>query len=286
MARLFVLVLLSLLVQGSLAGFDNISSTDEAIPQLRNLQQLPADAAYRPVKAGGQSWSHCCLLAVNASFRVDREVRGGNGSLAFSEQSFLYPPSITPFEFADYAAAGAGAFPCGARFDGNYSGAPEVRVPFSWCRSSCDGWELSHRGDLTQWIGPLVGFILPCLAFCLNIPRRHKLSIPPGVFSPSPDKMLAFFSYPVRLVIALLFVTFDTIGWLCVCFALAGPMLLSGVYETWIDMRLLRYLWTEIIFDPKLDDQHRKRPVLTMQLRAQLLLLVVVGNIDIIPTGR
>jgi len=58
------------------------------------------------------------------------------------------------------------------------------------------GWQLSHRGNLTQWIGPLVGFILPCLAFCLNIPRKRKLSIPPWVFSPSPDRLLDFLLGP------------------------------------------------------------------------------------------
>ena len=138
------------------------------------------------------------------------------------------------------------------------------------------GWQLSHRGNLTQWIGPLVGFILPCLAFCLNIPRKRKLSIPPWVFSPSPDRLLDFLLYQIRLLAAFALAAVDAIGWLCICFALVGPMLLSGVYETWLDMRLLRSLWKEIIFDREMKDELRTNQVLTMKLRAQLLLLVVV----------
>jgi len=79
------------------------------------------------------------------------------------------------------------------------------------------GWQLSHRGNLTQWIGPLVGFILPCLAFCLNIPRKRKLSIPPWVFSPSPDPLLDFLLYPIRLLVAFALAAVDAIGWLCIC---------------------------------------------------------------------
>jgi len=53
-------------------------------------------------------------------------------------------------------------------------------------------------------------------------------------------------------------------------------MLLSGVYEIWLDMRLLRSLWKEIIFDREMKDGLRTNQVLTMKLRVQLLLLVVV----------
>ncbi|KAK0620509.1 hypothetical protein B0T14DRAFT_567252 [Immersiella caudata] len=281
MARTIVhLVLLTLLAIASGGELRNISAIQDAIPQLNNLDQVPSS---RPITSGGQSFARCCLLAVEASFQVDQD---GNGTLEYSSQPFIYPTTINAVDFASYAAKGAGSFPCGAQFDGNMSGAPAVRVPYSWCRETCDGWQLSHRGNLTQWIGPLVGFILPCLAFCLNIPRKRKLSIPPWVFSPSPEKLLGFFLYPVRLLVALAFVAIDTVGWLCICFALAGPMLLSGVYETWIDMRLLRYLWKEIVFDRKMEDALRTNQVLTMKLRAQLLLLVVVGNIDIISTER
>ena len=60
--------------------------------------------------------------------------------------------------------------------------------------------------------------------------------------------------YQIRLLAAFALAAVDAIGWLCICFALAGPMLLSGVYETWLDMRLLRSLWKEIIFDREMKD--------------------------------
>ena len=280
MARHWVFITAGLLAFSRLASA--ISNISEAIPQLKDLAFLPDTASLRPVTLGGQSWAHCCLLAINASFQVNSTTK----SLEFSSQPFLDPTRVDPSAFAIAAAAaaesdGGGAFPCGATFDGkNFSGTPEVRASYSWCAGTCDGWQISRRSALNQWIGPLVGFILPCLAFCLNIPRRSKLSIPRWVFNQSPDKLVPVLLFPARLGFALLMVTVDTVGWLCVCFALAGPMLLSGVYETWIDMRLLRYLWQKIV------DGARTDPVLTMRLRAQLLLLVVVGNIDIAPTSE
>jgi hypothetical protein len=272
------LLLLSCFYNNFAIGLSNVS---QAIPQLDGLTFEPPDTAYRSITVGGQNWTHCCLLAVNSSFRIDPE----NSSLEYSSQSFIDGP-ISVSEFADDAERAGGSFPCGATFDGNFSGAPEVHVPYDWCRSSCDGWQLSHRVALTQWIGPLVGFILPCLAFCLNIPRGQKLSIPPWVFSPSPDGVTAVLSYVFRLAAALILVTLDTITWLCMCFALAGPMLLSAVYEAWIDMRLLHYLWQEIVVNHNLPDRGRTTRFLTLELRAQLLLLIVVGNIDIVTDGE
>jgi hypothetical protein len=260
------------------AGFADLT---DAIPQLSGLLPEPPGLQSRPITLGGQNWTHCCLLAVNSSFEIDPI----NSSLVYSPNPFFGAPLPLPSDFSNSAHDGAGSFPCGASFDGNLSGAPQLRVPFNWCRNTCNGWQLSSRGALTQWVGPLVGFILPCLAFCLNIPRRRKLCIPQWVFSPSPEKALSVLLYIVRLPVALFFVTIDTISWLCVCFALAGPMLLSGVYETWLDMKLLRYLWTNIIDSPRPRDQNRQYSFLT-KLRAQLLLLIVVGNIDLGPAGK
>ncbi|KAK3354082.1 hypothetical protein B0T25DRAFT_608708, partial [Lasiosphaeria hispida] len=222
--------------------------------------QLPPPDAFLGLKPnfGGQNFAHCCLLAVNASFQVNHQ---DNGTLEYSSQPFIDPIVTTPSDFADYAAKGAGLFPCGAQFDGNMSGAPAVRVPYSWCQDSCNGWQLSDRTHLTQWIGPMVGFILPCVAFCMSIPRKHKLSIPPWVFSPSPWNRWSIVLYTFGSLYAIAIAAIDTVGWLCICFALAGPMLLSAVYESWIDMRLLRYLWKEIIHDSHLSDFDRANKI-------------------------
>jgi len=61
----------------------------------------------------------------------------------------------------------------------------------------------------------------------------------------------------------------DTVVWLSICFAFAGPMLLSAVYEYALDRKVLEFL-----SPPKGDP-----PRIPMRLRAQLLLAVVCGNI-------
>jgi hypothetical protein len=253
-----------------------VSKVAEAIPQLDGLTFDPPSALKYPIRLGGQDWTHCCLLAINSSLWLDPTT----GGLEYTKPTFLNS-SVPVSEYIAAATHDKSSFPCGATFDGNNGGAPEVRVPYSWCGSNCAGWQISHRGALTQWIGPLVGFILPCLAFCLTIPRRRKLAMPPWVFHPELGNLIAIVSYIFRLAVALLLVSLDTIGWLCLCFALAGPMLLSAVFEAWVDKTLLQYLWRKIVVDSRIPNWQRKDPVLTLRLRAQLLLLIVVGNVDI-----
>ena len=61
----------------------------------------------------------------------------------------------------------------------------------------------------------------------------------------------------------------DTVVWLSICFAFAGPMLLSAVYEYALDRKVLEFLAPPKGVPPKIP----------MGLRAQLLLAVVCGNI-------
>lgn len=247
------------------------SSLDEAIPQLANLTSHAPSAL--ATGAGGQNFTHCCLLAVNQSLGVD----GPNGSLSFNTPSYFLP-SLT---IADLESAISGSsFPCGAGWNGpSDPGAPTVRVPYDWCLSQCGGWEISHVDVLSQWIGPLVQFILPSLAFCLNVPRVRKVAIPDVVFQAHPRSIRGFATYWVRLGWALFLMTVDTFIWLSVCFAIAGPMLLSAVYEFILDRKVLEFL------SPPREKKKRERPRISHRLKAQLLLAVVVGNLRL-STGR
>jgi hypothetical protein len=136
---------------------------------------------------------------------------------------------------------------------------------------------MSHLSSLNQWVGPLVQFILPSLAFCLNIPRCRKLSIPEVVFQAHPRNLVGFASYWIRLLGAFLLMTIDTVVWLSICFAFAGPMLLSAVYEFVLDRKILEFL--------RPHKQCRERAIIPDRLKAQLLLSVVVGNLRISSSG-
>ncbi|KAI0417908.1 hypothetical protein F5X98DRAFT_130149 [Xylaria grammica] len=227
-------------------------------PQLAGLSLDPPDP--RPVAIGGQSFTHCCLIALDESLVVR------DGNLSYADISFVDPSvSIDDLQYA----AQNDAFPCGAEFTGDKNGAPVISVTYNWCRDKCPGWELSHFNVLQQWIGPLVQFIVPCLAFCTNVPRTRKLGIPNVVFQAHPRTVVGFATYWIRLLGALILMLLDTVVWLSICFAFAGPMLLSAVYEYALDRKVLEFL-----SPPK-----GEPPKIPMRLRAQLLLAVVCGNI-------
>lgn len=238
------------------------TSVGDAIPQLVNLSHSPHDS--RPINLGGQNFTHCCLLAVNSSLEIQ------DGNLAITNSSF-FTPDVTVNLLQK--AVQDNEFPCGAAWNGDRAGAPVVQVTYRWCESQCSGWEISHFEILQQWVGPLVQFILPSLAFCLNIPRHRKLAIPHIVFRAHPRNIVGFATYWIRLLGAVLLMTADTMVWLSICFAFAGPMLLSTVYEFVLDRKVLEFLCPP--------DKCGKRITIPGKLKAQLLLAVVVGNVRI-----
>ncbi|KAH9909273.1 hypothetical protein F4778DRAFT_716048 [Xylariomycetidae sp. FL2044] len=234
------------------------SSVGDAVPQLADL--IPTFPSLFPIYLGGQNFTHCCLVALNESLAIQ------DGNLSYTATNFVQPGvSIVDLEYSMQTDE----FPCGSSFNGDTRGTPEVRVPYGWCTEQCPGWEISHFGVMQQWIGPLVQFIVPSLAFCTNIPRTKKLGIPDRVFGANPRTILGFGSYWVRLLGALILMTIDTFVWLAICFAFAGPMLMSAVYEYALDRKVLEFL----------SPPHGDHPEMPMRLRAQLLLAVVVGNI-------
>jgi hypothetical protein len=199
---------------------------------------------------GGQNFTLCCTKALN-SF-----LQSGNSSSIVVSSSF-HPPTSQ--------------YPCGATWQGDPAGAPSVKVSYTWCNQQCPGWQLSSSQKLNQWLQPFVGFILPAVIFTLNVPRRRKLSLPDFVFPAD------IFQNPVTLLvacicalIAAIIVAIDTILWLCAVFALAGPLLLSGLYEAWIDKQVLDFVSEKI-----------KNDRLELPTRARILLTVLVGNLDL-----
>ncbi|CAJ2501387.1 Uu.00g042400.m01.CDS01 [Anthostomella pinea] len=233
-------------------------SIGDFVPQLAGLShQVPSS---RPPSLGGQNFTHCCLLALNDSLTIPEE-----GNLSYASPSFVAPG--VSIDTLTSSIQNEDDFACGARFQGSTTGAPAIKVPYTWCAAQCPGWEISRSNVRGQWVGPLVQFIVPSLAFCTNVPRTRKLRIPDVVFKARPRTVVGFCSYWVRLLGALVMVTVDTVVWLAICFAFAGPMLLSAVYEYALDRKVLEFMSVA------------PSTALPMRLRAQLLLAVVAGNI-------
>ncbi|KAH0541551.1 hypothetical protein FGG08_003963 [Glutinoglossum americanum] len=245
-------------------GQTNYTLVSDAFSQLANLK-LDPPSKLKP-RYGGRDPEHCCLLAVNSSLEVV------NGSLEQSPNSFIQG-SLDQL----IAANQSGQFPCGASYNGDRSGTIEVVVPYTWCNAKCSGWQKSHSSKLNQWVGPFVGFIIPAVVFCLAIPRRRKLRINSWLFHAPMDRLSNLFKVPFIATTAAILVTIDTVVWLSICFALAGPMLLSGIYEAFIDSRILSYLYEKC-----------ENGNLTVDMRARILYLVLAGNLDLetVPQGE
>ena len=132
------------------------TNLSEVFPSLSSLDTNPADPS-PPV--GRQKFSRCCLQAVSESYVI---VRGKVQNNPRNESVFI---NLSPAEL------NATQWPCGAAYDGRDEGAPEVKVPYSWCKQKCDGWQRSTGTALSEWVQPFVGFILPSAVFCLHASR-------------------------------------------------------------------------------------------------------------------
>ncbi|KAH7027309.1 uncharacterized protein B0I36DRAFT_385345 [Microdochium trichocladiopsis] len=244
---------------------DNNSITvGDLVPQLANFSLYDPDPA--AIYRGAQNFSQCCVRALDQSLYVD-----ASGNLSYSSSSYV-DPKVTIAELTAAIAGGStDLFPCGASYGGDPQGSPEIRVPYRWCASECAGWEMSHAHSMQQWIGPAVQFIVPSLAFCLNIPRTRSLAIPDAVFKAHPRSVLGLASYWLRLLAAMLLMFVDTFLWLAICFAFAGPMLLSAVFEYMVDRKILEFLVPPT--------RSKDPPRLPLRLKAQFLIAVVAGNI-------
>ncbi|CZR51374.1 uncharacterized protein PAC_01249 [Phialocephala subalpina] len=247
-------------------GQGNFTSLSDAFWQLTNLTLLPNTALHRNPSLGGQNFTHCCLLAMNASLDIL------NGFVVKKDPDFI---QATVDDLL--AANNAGQFPCTAAWNGNRDGAPIVSVPASWLESTCPGWQLSDskKGDESQWVLPFVGFLLPAVIFCLTIPRRRKLAIWRKLFVQDLSELVPWLLSPVAMIMAGICVCCDTIIWLCICFAFASPMILSGFYEAYLDHKIISFL---------IEKTNNFR--LTVDMRARLLFVILVGNLDLEPTER
>ena len=232
----------------------SFTSPADFFPQLQGLAKYPAP--FSKLSLGGEDFDHCCLVAVNDSLTV-----GPHGTLIEKPDSFI-GGSVQNLL--------GGQFPCGAQYNPGDNGAPVVTIPYKWCRKNCPGWSISSSKKLNQWVSPLAGFIVPAVVFCLAIPRRRKIYLfDEDLFDVPLNKLSSTPSIIFRAPIAAILVTIDTIVWLLVVFALAGPILLSGVFEALLDKRVLEYLQDKI-----------ENGRLTGEQRVRILYTILLGNLD------
>jgi len=217
--------------------------------QLANLTSKPAGN----VERGGQSFDHCCNLAINQSLEID------DGYAVFRPgQTFLEGNVSTFLEYQ---------YPCDASYNGTNGDQPQVNIPYSWCHQNCGGWEIKTTALQSNWVEPFVGFILPTVVFCFTVPRRRAILVPRPLFPENslfkfPGNLTLLYKLPFACILDLI----DTFQWVITCITMAGPMLLSGMLEALLDSRML--------------DVMQDSSSWTIRQKAHFLFVVLIGNLD------
>jgi hypothetical protein len=252
---------LSLLLHISAVSGQNKTAAD-LIWQLHDVD------LYRPTGntlLGNQNFTWCCVKAVQEA--VDTEGDHLVFRRGFEDWIIIDNGNGNISDLVNYTDSSL--FPCTAIYSEGSNGAPIVQVPYTWFADVCPGWELNDNTNLNAWLQPLSGFLLPAVIFCLSVPRSRKLKIPRVLFSLELSRMSSYLFVIPNAILAGIMVSADTIIWLCICFALAGPMILSGLYEALLDNRVLDFIKEKVDNDK-----------LTLDMRCRLLMTILIGNLD------
>lgn len=252
-----VLLHLVLRVSAQLKIYTNLTEISEVFPPLTNLTSY-----IQSNRPGSQNLTHCCLLAINNAFAIE------DGVLILKDPSF-FAPGTTAESFM--SAVDQVGFPCTATFNGNEAGAPLVKCSYGWCKNTCKGsWQISSPSKLQQWAGPLLQFIVPCLAFSISIPRRRQLAVSDDLFKTTLGNWHGwrYLLTPLKALLAVVIVSTDILIWLGLCFAFAGPMVFSGIYEAFLDKRLLHFVV-----------EGMNKGTIARGLATRLLHVILVGNL-------
>ncbi|KAK4616235.1 hypothetical protein CLAFUW4_10019 [Fulvia fulva] len=210
----------------------------------------------RPGKFDG---GQCCLVALHQSLQIN-------------DDTLEYAPGQTALR-GDLGIIVDSPNPCTAGYNGSSGGDPQVWITYDWCVENCgSSWvmpRLSSAG-VQDWLQPMVGYMLSSVIFCLNIARRRRIRVPERLFPKRLSSIGGICSSIYQIPLASAVVTIDTITWLAIIFPMAGPMILAGIVEGLLDIRILGVL-------------HDGSDRLTTRQRAHMLYCALLGDLDISP---
>lgn len=211
---------------------------------------------------GGRNGYQCCLKALNQSLTIE------DGNVVFQSGQTSLRGTIP--ELLSYPN------PCTASYNGSDGNQPQVIVSYTWCSQECPGWERTNTKHPSEWLQPLIAFILPTIVFCFSIPRRRRIIIPPWLFPYNrlvefPGNLTLVYKIPASVTLLVL----DAVIWALTSIVVAGPMIISGCLERMFDARLLQFL-----------SAPRYQKIISTQLRGRILLIILTGNLDVESTWR
>ncbi|KAF2000440.1 hypothetical protein P154DRAFT_534778 [Amniculicola lignicola CBS 123094] len=127
------------------------------------------------------------------------------------------------------------ALDCRATYQQDKPPAIKITIGVAECLTRRRGYQGSQWNILTQWVGPLVGFLLPALAFVISIPRPMRIPRREEDFGASKIKAIPW------LLLALVLMLFDILFWIITVFAFAGPLIAGSIHEALIDHAVINY---------------------------------------------
>ena len=153
-------------------------------------------------------------------------------------------------------------------FDRSIPGIEVYKVPYRWCTANCPGWTRFSSSDIEL---VLLQFILPTVIFALVIPRKWHLDISPVNFDFGNGFLYGLFKSLLSLVATGIVASMDMILWIGAILGLAGPMILSGIEELYIDIVSVRALKSS---------HHSIQHQLTQEERLSILIAILCGNFE------
>lgn len=153
-------------------------------------------------------------------------------------------------------------------YDYSFPGTVVLKVPYRWCTTFCSGWARFPRSDIEL---VLLQFILPTVIFALVIPRKWHLDLSPVSFDFGDGFLPGLVKAFLSLIATGLVASSDMILWIGVILALAGPMILSGIEEMYLDVVSVHTIATShnALVHP-----------LTSEERLSILAAVLCGNFE------
>jgi hypothetical protein len=194
-------------------------------------------------------------------------------ALAKSEGAFISPVPA----FGDQI--------CGQTYSTSLNAAIPLYVNYTFCSSKCRGMGLSKLKEPSEWAAPLVQFILPSVIFSMAIPRRKKIEFD-YVFDRrieiTKKKRWFWINDFIQLARSMVYfsiilfpVFIDTIVWISVIVVGAGNMLTGGLYEAFLDYRIVKYV--EKMSPPGGDDLDEPK----LERKRELLATIAAGNLKL-----
>lgn len=190
---------------------------------LPDLQNIPPPSS----KPGGFGYDICCRFAIMDSVKIENKtlVVMLNDNVAVTSN----------------ASDLINNFPCGSKFVPGKEPASDVNVTLDFYKNQCGGsWQLS--AGIRQWALPFVGFILPAVFFCYSIPRAYRLWIPDTLFPTTIGRCWKRLELLYKIPLASFLAIIDNFVLVSIVFTQAGPMILSGLRDARLGIRMINYV--------------------------------------------